>query len=255
VVTASPESFRLPSDKVTVTGHGVDTDLFDQPAAPPADGRPFRLVAVGRISRIKDHETLVRAVAVLSRRDPQTTWEVQIVGAPLYADDAAYLAELQRLAGDLNVAGQIDFGGSIPNRALPPAYGAADVAVSTSRTGSLDKVVLEGMACRRPVVTCNEAFQPILGSIDPPLLFPAGDAEALAERILGLRQSSTEARSALGERLRGIVMRDHSVDQWADRTVAVCATLAGSAAGASGRLAAQFDGNTPVSSAQPSRPR
>src|SRR5207249_4282524 len=65
VVTASRESFRLPSDKVVVTGHGVDTDLFDQPAPDPSSkerSAPFRLVAVGRISRIKDHETLVRAV-------------------------------------------------------------------------------------------------------------------------------------------------------------------------------------------------
>jgi glycosyltransferase involved in cell wall biosynthesis len=230
VVTASPESFRLPSKKVVVTGHGVDTSLFDQPPLPASTaGAPTscRVIAVGRISRIKDHETLVRALALLRQRDSGVAWRVVIAGAPLYADDHVYLRELRDLARQLGVAEIVEFAGSIPNRALPPAYGAADVAVSTSRTGSVDKVVLEAMACRRPVVTCNEAFLPIFGGLGTALTFPAGDAGALADRLHALHERPRAEQAELGEALRAIVVRDHSLQRWADRIVAVFESLIG----------------------------
>src|SRR5206468_3805423 len=120
-----------------------------------------------------------------------------------------------------------EFAGSIPNRLLAPAYGAADVVVSTSRTGSVDKVVLEAMACRRPVVTCNEAFVPILGRLGPPLMFPAGDAAALADRLQALWRRPHQERQNLGDQLRAIVVRDHSLHTWAGRMVAVFESLTG----------------------------
>ena len=233
VVTASRESFRLLSDKVTVTGHGIDTDLFDQPplartGEPSGEAAaPFRVLAVGRISRIKDHQTLVRATALLRERAPDLPLHVRIAGAPLYADDRRYLEELRNLAQRLGVGHAVEFAGSVPNRLLPPAYGAADAAVSTSRTGSVDKVVLEAMACRRPVVTCNEAFVPVLGRIGPPLMFPAGDAAALADRLFALWQRPRADLAQVGDDLRAIVVRDHSLQTWARRTVAIFEALIG----------------------------
>lgn len=231
VVTASPESFRLPSDKVVVTGHGVDTTLFDQPplSAESVALAPRRIFTVGRISRVKDPATLIRATAVLKQRVPDQCLRVRIAGAPFYPDDHAYLAELQNLVASLSLLDEVKFTGSVPNRALPPEYGACDVVVNTSRTGSVDKVVLEGMACRRPVVTSNEAFGPIFGDLEPELIFPSGDAEALAGRLHDLAARPRADLAALGETLRHIAARDHGLDQWANRTVAVLQQLVGSA--------------------------
>ena len=41
VVTASPESFCLPSDKVVVTGHGIDTEVFKPAEAVVYDDLPY----------------------------------------------------------------------------------------------------------------------------------------------------------------------------------------------------------------------
>ncbi len=228
VVTASSESFRLPSTKVVVTGHGLDTSLFDQPPLPPSRpvGVPFRIFSVGRISRVKDPATLIHAVALLKERESGRSVQVRIAGAPFYPDDHAYLRELHNLVGSLALQGEIEFSGPIPNRALPPEYSACDVVVNTSRTGSVDKAVLEGMACRRPVVTSNEAFIPIFGDLAGDLTFPSGDAEALASRLYALANWPPSELAAIGESLRQIAVRDHGLDQWADRTMAVLRSLA-----------------------------
>ncbi len=240
-VTASPESFRLRSSKVAVTGHGVDTDLFAPAAAPSLHGAeiptqapsprsggaagdgdaPRIILAVGRISRVKDHATLIRAAALLRQRRPDLPARVRIVGAPFYADDHRYLAELQELTRALRAGGVVEFAGSRPNRAMPAEYRACDVAVSTSRTGSIDKVVLEAMACARPVLTCNDAFSPVLGPLAGELMFPPGDADALAGRLASILSLPAHAAGRLGHTLREIVVQEHSLSRWADRTVAV----------------------------------
>jgi len=245
VVTASAESFRLPSHKVVVTGHGVDAALFDcpPPAASTGPRATYRMVAVGRLSRIKDHETLVRATALLRERAPDDPLHVRIIGAPLYEDDRTYLRELQELTARLGLDDIVEFAGSIPNRALAPEYCVADMVVSTSRTGGVDKVVLEAMACRRPVVTCNDAFAPIFLGMEDALMFPPGDAAALASRLHALRERPHEAVTALGETLRSSVLRDHSVDRWADKTVAVLEAVVGQKRGADPVSAAHTSSN------------
>jgi glycosyltransferase involved in cell wall biosynthesis len=226
VVTASPESFRLPSTKVVVTGHGLDTTLFDQPLLDDTpDGGALRVFSVGRISRVKDPATLIRATALYKQRAPGQPIHVKLAGAPFYPDDHAYLGELHDLVTSLALDSDIELTGSIPNRRLPPEYGANDVVVNTSRTGSVDKAVLEGMACRRPVLTSNEAFRPIFGDLAGELTFPSGDADALAERLHALQARPRAEQAALGEALRQIAVRDHGLDQWADRTMAVLTSI------------------------------
>ena len=105
--------------------------------------------------------------------------------------------------------------GAVPYREVPALYRSSTLLVSASRTGSVDKVVLEAMACRRPVVTCNEAFPRLfadLGADAERLSFPPGDAEALAARVEALLDRPEGERAALGGRLRALVERDHEVD-------------------------------------------
>ena len=54
VVTASRESFRLKSDKVVITGHGIETSRF-KPLDVCRKGDTKVILSVGRISPIKDY--------------------------------------------------------------------------------------------------------------------------------------------------------------------------------------------------------
>ena len=63
VFTSTKSGFRLPSKKIRVVGQGIDTDFFCPKAREDAQG--FRIVVVGRISPIKDYETLILAAEKL----------------------------------------------------------------------------------------------------------------------------------------------------------------------------------------------
>ncbi|MCI5108820.1 MAG: hypothetical protein MRY49_03170, partial [Candidatus Pacebacteria bacterium] len=64
IFTASKESFRLPSRKVIVTRHGIDTNIF-KPDYIKKDGRGLRMLTVGRISRSKSYFVFIRALSML----------------------------------------------------------------------------------------------------------------------------------------------------------------------------------------------
>ena len=59
--------------------------------------------------------------------------------------------------------------------------------INMSNTGSIDKAVLEAMACGIPVITANEAFEPILARWGNQLLTPMNAPDVLAERMEQVR--------------------------------------------------------------------
>ena len=203
VVTASPESFRINSPKRIVTGHGIDADYFtaaEQEPTATADGRRLQtcatdaategdialasagskvLLTVGRLSRSKDYGTIIQALDLLRSRSPDLDVCLRIIGTPFYADDRAYLTELEEMVRELALEAQVTFVGKVPNRLMVDEYRRCDVLINASHTGSIDKVVLEAMACEKPALTCNESFAPVLANHEGMLMFaPSSPAEA-----------------------------------------------------------------------------
>jgi glycosyltransferase involved in cell wall biosynthesis len=103
-------------------------------------------------------------------------------------------------------------------------YQRASVMVNVSSTGSIDKAVLEAMACGLPVVTANEAFHTMLAPWQDQLLIPMDAPDALAAKVWKLAHMDTTQRQALGLDLRQIVIRDHSLDRLAAVLAAVFRT-------------------------------
>lgn len=217
VFTASEESMRIETKAKVVTGHGIDLSHFQ--ARPEPTGPP-RLLSVGRLTPAKDPLTVLEALGRVRAlgHDARLEW----VGGALASGDRDFGEAVRRKIQDLGLAEFVTFKGAVPYREVPAAYSEATVFVSASRTGSVDKVVLEAMATGRPVVTCNESFPPIfeeLGDDAAGLLFEPGDAEALATRTAALLDAGPAARETLGGRLRAIVERDHEVDALMGRLV------------------------------------
>ena len=98
---------------------------------------------------------------------------------------------------------------------MPGLYAEVDALVNDMREGATDKVVYEAAATCLPVIASNPAFDTLLPDA---LRFAHGDVDALAEAIGRLRRLD---RNAVGRSLREIVLREHSVDVWADRVVAL----------------------------------
>ena len=79
-VTASRESYRLSSDKVIVTGHGIDTERFRPLAESGKSRKEQALLSVGRISPRKNYETLIKAMDILVHKRKHAALTLMIVG-------------------------------------------------------------------------------------------------------------------------------------------------------------------------------
>lgn len=176
IFTASRESFRLASKKVKIVGHGINVDFFK----PGIVGRPkdLKLLTVGRISPVKDLEVLISAVAELKNKFPGIIFD--IAGEPLLKEDKNYLGNLKSLIQNRGLGNNIFFAGAKKYSDLPAVYNSHNVFIHASRTGSMDKAVLEALACGLNIFTSSEAYADLGGAVSG---FKQEDFKDLAAKI------------------------------------------------------------------------
>ncbi|MEZ5654180.1 MAG: glycosyltransferase [Burkholderiaceae bacterium] len=182
-------NFGLPSARASVIMNPVDLDTIrrqaGQPlpcevpawrATPTADAVPtgLRLLAIGRLQPQKGFDLLLQAIAEL----PAGSVRLAIIGQG--DEDSALRAQARRLG----LGGVVSFLGFQSN---PYAFIArADALVSSSRYEGLPNVVLEALACGKPVIAT-----------------PApGGLREIAARIGGVRLASRLDAVALAQAIR-----------------------------------------------------
>lgn len=215
IFTSTPQGFALPSKKLRVIGQGIDTEIFC-PREKKADDI-FRIVSVGRISEIKDYETLLSAVSIVHEEEKNI--EAIIVGGPLTERDRAYQERLLTTVKENNLAGVVHFVGSVSHQDISPYLHQADLLVNCSKTGSLDKAVLEAMAVGTIVLTSNASLSSILRDMHETCVFVEGDGVECARKMMSIITMDKARRHALEERLRGIVVKDHSLSHLMQKIV------------------------------------
>jgi glycosyltransferase involved in cell wall biosynthesis len=219
VFTASGESMRGAADKRIVTGHGIDLEHFSSAGRLPES--PARLLVVGRLTPRKDPRLAVEALDLCLQRGADLL--LDLVGDVLAGGDGAYRDALAEEVDRRGLSARVRWHGAVPYPSVNELYRACTLLVHPSRTGSLDKVVLEAMACERPIVSCNEATRTLLaelGSSADSMLFEPGDAPGLARRIEALLARPEGERAQLGARLRAIVANGHEVESLAAKLAA-----------------------------------
>lgn len=209
IFTSTKSGFRIKSDKVKVVGQGIDINRF-RPETEKRQCSVFKIITVGRISPVKDYETLIEAVEILIRGGVKL--RTDIVGGVGLPEQKKYLASLKKIVAEKRLVNVINFVGAVSNSNIVGHLQSADLFVNMSHTGSLDKAVLEAMACGLPVLTCNEALIGILGEYKEMLIYDKGDYEELAERIkLFINMDKTEEAKVKAD-LREIVVKSHSLE-------------------------------------------
>jgi len=218
ILTASPGSFPLPSGKVRVMGHGVDTALFP---APEGEESPPAIVQVARLARIKRQDALIRAASLRAACDDVGAFRVQLVGGPV-EEEPGYPSALEALIRSLDPAPPVTLTGPLPHAEAAALLRRSAVAVNLSPPGLFDKAALEGMFAGKPTLVTNADFAPLLGdAADLLLLPPDADETALAERLARLLALMPEERAAIGAELRARALAAHSLDSLMDRVVAL----------------------------------
>ena len=189
--------------------HGVDLQRF-APRATESNGT-LRLLAVGRLVEKKGFHFLIAALVGL-----QLPFTLTIVG------DGPERERLRQLIVLNHLENRVMFRGPLTHSELPRIYAEADVVVAPSicdRTGDRDglpNVVLEAMACGRPVVASDVgAIASAIVDEENGLLVPPGDAVALGQAIALL--SSNDLRTRLGRNARTRAERDYEVGRCSER--------------------------------------
>jgi glycosyltransferase involved in cell wall biosynthesis len=211
-LSVDASSYPVPTARVHAIGHAIDVARFDALPPAPHDGA-LRLLALGRTARWKGLATLLDALELV---EEDVTLEIR--GPSLTPDEVAHRRELEvRADGE-----RVRILPAVQRDDVPRLLAEADALLSPHepRAGAtLDKAVYEAAACRRPIVSTNDAFRPLLGGLQLDLLAPPRDPDALARRIAGLAAASPAARAAAGDELRARVVARHSLDHWADEVV------------------------------------
>ena len=221
VLTPTRDSFPLGGETVErrlrITGHGVDTARYAPGAS--AGAERDRVLAAGRLSPSKRYETLVEALARLESRP----WQLRIATGGGYATSADYTASFHARIAQIGVAGRVRLLGEVAYEALPAEYRGAWLLGHTSATGSLDKVVLEAMACGAPVVSTAPSSRALLDPVDPSLAPTNGTSSELAGSLETVLSWSATRRREAGAALRDTVERSHSLERWADQVASLLA--------------------------------
>lgn len=92
--------------------------------------------------------------------------------------------------------------GAVPNRDLPPLYGAADCFLMPSYEEGFPRVLLEAMSSALPIVTTGAGGSADVVGPDYPFICDVGDLTGLAEKVAEVARLPLAERTALGGRLR-----------------------------------------------------
>jgi glycosyltransferase involved in cell wall biosynthesis len=212
VISVDRRSFPLDSPKVVPIGHGIDLAEFACRAA-PANG-DFRAVALGRYSRAKGLDTVVRAARLAI--DGGLDLRLELHGPALNPDEREQRGRLERLVAELDLGRRVRLGHAVLRSEVPEVLARADVLVNNMKAGAPDKIVYEAAASCVPVLASNPVFDDLL---EERFRFERSSPEELATRLAELAAIPADEREVIGRGLRERVAERHSVESWADRVV------------------------------------
>ena len=219
-----------------LVARGVSADRIEiiHNAIPPDWGRRFRepdvsrelrirlgidparnvILIVGRLSREKDHLSLLEAVA---RLPPDFSPHLVIVG------EGPERARIEERIRGLNLTNSVTLTGQ--QESAEPYYGIAQIAVLSSLSEGSPNALLEAMAAGVPVVATRVGGIPeIVTHGETALLVEPGDIPAMSSSIGRLLQESGLAIGMV-ERARKYILEHHAPDARVRRLLDVYAGL------------------------------
>lgn len=163
----------VPENKIRIIPNGVDSKNFSQEVKETND---FRILYVGRLVQEKGLGYLLEAMKSIIDELPDAS--LTIVG------EGIKKADLEKHVQELGIREKVRFLGAKPHEEIPHYLEDADVFVLPSLSEGLALVILEAMACGKPIVATNVGGIPdLVVDEETGLLVPPKDSKALAEAI------------------------------------------------------------------------
>ena len=190
----------LDLERLTAKSSGEPESALLQFNLPHGERRRFVTIVANLRHDVKDHPTFLRAARRVRAAVPDAAFVV--------AGEGELIDSLRSLAAELEIEHDVFFIGRCT--AVAELLAASEVCVLSSRAEGFSNAILEYMAAARAVVATDVggAREAIVEG-ETGFLVPAGDDEAMAERIIALLREPEKAR-LMGERGRLRVERKFS---------------------------------------------
>ncbi|MBN2462047.1 MAG: glycosyltransferase family 4 protein [Dehalococcoidia bacterium] len=188
-------SRHLPGD-YRIIPNGIDTEHFrfgGHIREEFADDKT-NILFVGRLERRKGLAYLLNACARVKASFPNLRLIVVGPGTILRS-------RYEKMVEDMNLTNNVVFTGFVPSIELPSYYRSADIFCAPATGGeSFGIVLLEAMACGKPVIATNiQGYASVLAHGDEGLLVPPKDIDSLAQALLSLLNDKS-LRLKMGEK-------------------------------------------------------
>lgn len=192
---ASIAKAEFPNNLIFVSpSGGVDLDIF-RPHLNTKD--LYAGLHVGFVSRVdagKGWDILLHAIHEVRKLRPDIPIKVSIVG------EGGQVPQLKNLIEDLQLGSIASYLGGLPQHELPKFYSSLDVFVfpTTRSAESLGLVGLEALACGVPAI-CSDigGIRDYMEDGVNGFLFPSGDIEGLANKIINFFDLSGDEISGI----------------------------------------------------------
>jgi glycosyltransferase involved in cell wall biosynthesis len=209
----------IPRERIAVVHNAIDPEWAAAARLPEAaaalraklgiDRDAQVLLIAARLSKEKDHATLLRALAELRDKYHRTP-RLILLG------EGQERPRIEAAIASLGLERQVLLPGWAPSE---PFYGIADVAVLSSLSEGSPNAILEAIGAGVPVVaTAVGGIPEIVTDGDSALLVPAGDAPRMAEALHSIL-TSPDLSQRLAARGREIAAIRHSPEA---RVQAIC---------------------------------
>lgn len=208
-------------NKISVVHCGLDEIYRDAPVQPYNEARRF--VCVGRLSPEKGQFLLIDALAELRRQG----LDAELV----LAGDGELRAAIEKRCAQSGVADLVRITGWISGATVRQEINASRALVLSSFAEGLPVVLMEAMACQRPVIATRVAGIPELvrDGQDGWLVAP-GNAKELAAAMRRCLEADASQLQAMGVAARSRAMDRHDVDRSAQQLNQVFESVAGASA-------------------------
>lgn len=192
--------------RVEVIPTGIDCSKFN----PTLDGFFVRkkygveknriVLHLGRISWEKNIDLVLRGFSILASKYDDVV--LMIVG------DGPARSYYMKQADDLRIADRVIFTGFVPDDEIPLHYAACDAFITASKFETQGLVILEAMACGKPVAGINyRAVAEIIGKENPSCLFEE-DPVSCANAIENALNCKEENRALIRNRATQFSAKD-----------------------------------------------
>ena len=168
--------FGVSPGRCTVFHNPLDDPLDAEPPQTDSSSGMLPIVCVGRFDQVKGQDVLIRAVPDIKAEFPNV--KVQFAG------DGPLREACQNLARALKVDDSCTFRGNLSHAGILELIKASEISIIPSRSDNCPLVLIESLACGKPVIASRVGGIPeLMDDGVEGFLTPPDEPAALAEKI------------------------------------------------------------------------